>query len=365
MPQPRTSPITHACPFVAGPMITNPGLFVGRKDALRTITTRMTGPQPTSINIVGKKRIGKSSLLYHFFQTWEQRVDTSEHNRYVVIYLSLQDADCRKEPDFYKAVAQELRNRPAVRTNPTLATPLNTTTVLNRQAFSSAIEKWQAANVLPVLCLDTFEALLDKPQDFPNDFYDNLRSLMNKSALMLVIASTDPVKQYAQKKRLTSDFFNVGQTEILGLFTEEEVNELVRLPARDGNNLQAILGITEQQLARKWAENHPYLLQLASIYLWEASQQSKDVEWAKHRFDEQVRYVPRPRFTRQKLGLFLRSIMNIMAFPAKLVDHVGGLFNRIIQLAIGVIVIRYLILIALDTEKVAHLIEWLQNIVGW
>jgi hypothetical protein len=89
-------------PFVAAGMIEDPKLFVGRKDELRAIASRMSGVQPTSINLVGEKRIGKSSLLYHFFQTWEQRV--SDPNRYVVIYLSLQNVQCHREENFYLLV---------------------------------------------------------------------------------------------------------------------------------------------------------------------------------------------------------------------------------------------------------------------
>ena len=61
-------------PFMAGPKITDPRLFVGRNEELHTIASRLTGEQPVSVNIVGRRRIGKSSLLYHFFQTYEQRV---------------------------------------------------------------------------------------------------------------------------------------------------------------------------------------------------------------------------------------------------------------------------------------------------
>lgn len=68
---------------MAGPMLEDPRLFVGRNNELHAIASRMSGVQPTSINVVGEKRIGKSSLLYHFFQTWEQRVQ--DPNRYVVI----------------------------------------------------------------------------------------------------------------------------------------------------------------------------------------------------------------------------------------------------------------------------------------
>jgi hypothetical protein len=95
---------------------------VGRKDELRAIASRMSGVQPTSINLVGEKRIGKSSLLYHFFQTWEQRV--SDPNRYVVIYLSLQNVQCHRETDFYQAIARQLLHFPRVATNPALSDPL-------------------------------------------------------------------------------------------------------------------------------------------------------------------------------------------------------------------------------------------------
>ena len=60
------------CPFYAGSMITDPQFFVGRREELDFITSRLMAAQPTSINVVGERRIGKSSLLYHFFQTYEQ-----------------------------------------------------------------------------------------------------------------------------------------------------------------------------------------------------------------------------------------------------------------------------------------------------
>ncbi|WP_232288166.1 hypothetical protein [Nodularia spumigena] len=81
----------------------------------------MSGVQPISINIVGDKRIGKSSLLYHYFLTWEQRVPNP--SRYVVIYLSLQSAVCQGEVNFYLAVARELLKFSTVATNSALSDP--------------------------------------------------------------------------------------------------------------------------------------------------------------------------------------------------------------------------------------------------
>ncbi len=67
-----TSGALPSNPFVAAGMIEDPRLFVGRKDELHAIASRMQGDQPTSINIVGEKQIGKSLLLHYFVLTWQQ-----------------------------------------------------------------------------------------------------------------------------------------------------------------------------------------------------------------------------------------------------------------------------------------------------
>ncbi len=101
------------CPFVAGAMIRDPRLFVGRKAELRNIAARMQGAQPTSINVVGERRTGKSSLLYYLFLTGEQRV--RDPARYVLAYVSLQDARTRTESAFFRTIAgalQKIRSFP-------------------------------------------------------------------------------------------------------------------------------------------------------------------------------------------------------------------------------------------------------------
>jgi len=212
-----TSGSPPSCPFVAGSKIEESWRFVGRKDELHAIATKMSGVQPTSVNVVGDKRIGKSSLLYHFAQTWEQRVP--EPSRYVVIYLSLQDADCHTEEEFYQAVAEALLSRVSVwklrLRNPLKAKPLH------RQAFSDAIKQWKHEGVLPVLCLDDFETLLKRTEEFDNGFYDNLRSLMNDNALMLVVAFRKELSVYGSEYRLVSFVFQPGSRSQAGQLTTD------------------------------------------------------------------------------------------------------------------------------------------------
>ncbi len=276
-------------PFVAGGMLENPQLFVGRKDELRTIVSRMSGVQPTSVNVVGERRIGKSSLLYYFFQTWEQLVPNPSH--YVVIYLSLQSVSCQREEDFYLAVAQELLSRPVVQTKPILTNALEVRP-LNRMAFSAAMAQFENQGLLPVLCLDDFKTLFEYPQEFNNGFYNNLRSLMDSNKLMLVIASRKELDFYSRRHQLTSSFFNLGHVLKLGEFTTEEVKDLVRLPASTVTNTQAALSIDEQRLTQQLGGHHPFWLQLAGFLVCEARQLGKNKNWVKKRFAQQSRRSP-------------------------------------------------------------------------
>ncbi|NER39950.1 MAG: ATP-binding protein [Oscillatoria sp. SIO1A7] len=282
------------CPFVAGSALQNSQSFVGRQEALDSITSRSAAAQPTSINVFGKRKIGKSSLLYRFCETYEQRVQRYGRNpsEFVAIYLSLQDAQCNKEANFYKAVADKLLQRPSVQGNQDLTAPLSGGS-LDRQSFAGAMYKWKARGVLPILCLDKIEELFQRADEFDNGFYDSLRSLMDGNALMLVITSEQRLDVYSRKRGLTSDFFNVGHVVHLLELTELEAGDLVRLP--DPNN--PALSPEKQQLALDWGGRHPYLLQLAGFWLWEArQQQDRPIRWAKQKFNEQAQRFSRPRF---------------------------------------------------------------------
>lgn len=329
-----TSAPLSTCPFVADSMITDPQHFVGRKAELQLITDKMSAVHPVSINVVGRQRIGKSSLLYHFFQTWEERVENP--SRYVVIYLSLQEARCQSENGFYQAVGRQLWSRPAVLRNPSLSEPL-TVKPFNRLAFSAALGNWKRQGVLPVLCLDEFGPLFRYPQEFDNGFFDNLRSLMESHVLMLVVASHRKLDFYGRRHEFTSAFFEMKQVLQLGEFSHEEVKLLLRLPASTVVGATPALTAQEQRLAQQLGGRNPFLLQLACSYLWEARQLGRDPKWAKAQFEAAARQVPRAFWKMSpQLTYFLR----------------------------GVAVVVILSVIGLVVLNQAQLLEWMRSLVG-
>ncbi len=333
--------IRPANPFVASSRLEDLQLFVGREEELGAIAERISDLKFTIVNIVGARRIGKSSLLYHFYQTWEQRV--KEPQRYVVIYLSLQEADCQTEIGFYQAVAIELLNRvPSSRLQAALSVR-----PFNRQAFSEAMTKCKEQNVLPILCLDGFEGWLRYPQQFNDGFYDNLRSLMDSSALKLIISSCEGLGYYAHQHWFTSSFFNVGHTIPLGKLTKEEAIKLVALP--NVNSTLAALSPNEQDYALLWGNNYPYLLQLAGWYLWEAHQQNRSLNWAKQQFAQNNVLKSELNFWEQRL---IRLLLKMPKNLSLLVNRFSTKVSDFSEWVIGIGIIFVVIL------TVVGVLEW-------
>ncbi len=324
-------------PFVAGAKITEPRLFVGRKKELQAITSRMTGVQPVSVNVVGRRRIGKSSLLYHFSQTYEHWVP--EPTRYVVIYLSLQDARCQTKDGLYQAIARQLWHHLTVQRNPALIEPLRVKP-FNRLAFCAAMGQYKRQGVLPVFCLDEFGPLFRHPDEFDNGFFDNLRSLMESSVLMLVVASHRKLEFYQRRHKLTSAFFKLWQVLTLSELTEQEAQVLVCLPASTIAGATAALSMQEQRIVRQWGGRHPYLLQLAASLLYEGRQLGRDVGWAKAEFEKEARRVPKP-------------IWNFPKPKGSLVISVGG-----------VIILILIVLVVISVMNQTQVGELVRKVLG-
>jgi hypothetical protein len=350
-----------ACPFVPGPKIEDPRLFVGRREELRAIRTRMTGAQPISLNIYGERRIGKSSLLFHFFQT-----NAEDPNRFIVAYISLQDSGCATQAGFYAACANALLARPAVSGNAALATPLRAQP-MDAAAFGGAVRAWKQQGVLPVLCLDEFEALMERAGQFDNDFFNHLRALMDESALMLVIASLEPLDVYQKQHKLTSRFFNLGHVQRLGRLKADEAQALARLPAGAVPGAQPALNDEEQRLALRWGRQHPYLLQLACSKLCEARQTNRDYTWAKREFDAQAARMIQPAAGAQRhLRRWWRPLRWLLVdVPMRvggLAKHIGLVWNDVVTWAVGagIIVLAAAVLARLISgEQAVKIICWL------
>jgi len=353
-----------ANPFIVGPPIKDPRFFVGRKDELQSIINCMDGAQPTSINIVGERRIGKTSLLYHLERVWPQKV--RDPGRFVFVFISMQRNGVRKKRGFFNVIAQKLLNQPSVGSQPDLVNALKNSS--NGAAFADAMTVFDGKGLLPVLCLDEFETLFKAPKEFDNTFYEGLRSIMDRSRMVIVAASPIPIKAYKRQQAITSTFFNQGRTEILRGLEEDGIRDLLRLPASTVPGTHPVLSDDEQKWAREWSgTTHPFFLQMAAYELCEARLHNKERAWAKKRFGEKAREYD--LWGLKRPGLLLRCLRMIFI---KLPNWIGGVVRRtgteidnMTNWIMGWLLIIILVLIIFGAIKPDELVERGREIIGF
>jgi hypothetical protein len=232
-------------PFTVRGMIQNPNEFIGRKTEISHIVARLKTMQ--SCSVVGERRIGKSSLLYHLFQTGNERLGDE---KFRFVYIELTDASAQTVVDFLQTVLQALDL-------PTNSIKDDNKPNRNLVAFDNAIKTLVSEGVKVVLCLDEFEGLFFNPQEFSDGFFNHLRSMINQRRLALVTASRQPLEVYAIEEKLTSPFFNLLSVTELGNFTHEEAETFI-------DYYQSIAQFDQKELEfiNWYSDPHPIKLQI-------------------------------------------------------------------------------------------------------
>lgn len=358
-------------PFYAGATISDQRYFVGYQSQLDTITVRAVSALPTSINVIGKNRIGKSSLLYNFCQTYEERITSraKDPRNFLAVYISLQQGNCQSKSGFYRVIAEELAKILQPRFNwfrqpKKLLQDLKKTS-FDTDSFYEAMIQFREVGILPIICLDDIESLFQQPEEFDNGFYDSLRSLMDKSALMLIIASDKSLKVYSKQKKLTSSFFNVGQVIKLEGYSQFEAGDLVRLPQTIISEQEAALSEAEQKTALEWGGKNPYLLQLAGLYLWEAKKSNENTAWTRKKFESQVQGISSRHSIRGKCWRFIRWLFwRIPVRLGRAIYFIGSNFGEVANGILGLIMIGLIIFVCLGILPIQDLLKAILDAIG-
>lgn len=223
-------------PFTQRGTIRDPDQFFGREAKLNQIFDRLKTMQ--SVSVVGERRIGKSSLLYHVSQTGRQRLGTDVH----IAYTDLPDVT--DEPSFYRRVCQELG--------------------AEGRSYSDLERAVRDRKV--VACLDEFEKVAGQPV-FSRGFFDTLRSLVQSGNFVLIVATQHSLADLCRSGQIaTSPFWNIFARVDLGLFAQKEAEDFIH--TRFG---AAGVSVSEEEVARvlQLAGSFPFFLQLACYHLFE------------------------------------------------------------------------------------------------
>ncbi|HEX4947104.1 MAG TPA: AAA-like domain-containing protein [Blastocatellia bacterium] len=232
-------------PFTNRGPVTNPEDFFGRKEELATILSRLQSLQ--CVSIVGERRIGKSSLLYHLSQTGTAQLDDK---RYHFAYCSLQDAHYQSLPGFCATILKRLGMEGD-------AITANQSPAENLIAFTDLLEAASERDERLVICLDEFEETFKRPAEFGNGFFEHLRSQLELSKFVFVTASREPLQKLKLDGKLTSPFDNIFTKVELGDFTAEEAAEFIAHYDAQVNFTDA-----ENRFIASYFELHPLRLRI-------------------------------------------------------------------------------------------------------
>lgn len=235
-------------PFTNRNMIRKEAEFVGRTRELNDIFPRLqTG---NCVSIVGDRRIGKSSLLYHIYLTGQQRLGSN----YKICYLSLHDPTMKKPHGFAKGIL-------AAAEVPFEVVPLKNHPLI----MLGRCLKQHPQQV--IVLLDEFEKITQYPDLFNDDFFEGLRHFCEERYLTLVTASRKSLKTLTNNGDLSSPLWNIFANTRLGEFVYEDHLDEVSLFLTTfwDDRLQP----TEEEMEFLIAHpsHHPLVMQVVSYQL--------------------------------------------------------------------------------------------------
>ncbi len=255
-------------PFTYGPTV-SPERFYGRKSNRADIRNRIGGFEPQSINIVGLRRNGKSSLLRYV----KERIDEFcvPEQKPLVVLLDLQDRRFRSPVGILEGIRRRIKEQVGIE-------PWQQREDNDLFYVEDGLEALRNRGYRLIVMFDEFEALGGRLEVF-QDWGDDWRAKASAGLVTLVIASKQEVSKLYQGLNLTSPFGNIFSTTVLGGLELEAWKSLMKSGDLAGD---------EMQWVNKFAGCLPFYAQMAASIIW----QYGSLELAQKQFWKQAQ----PRF---------------------------------------------------------------------
>lgn len=206
-----------ANPYQASRPITDSDDLFGRKTEFELMYQMLLSHE--SVNVMGTRRIGKSSFLRVLPQVeMQQRLFEKPvfDERYVFAYIDMESQKATTPVQFLSKVAKQFKKRG-------LEIKMD---IQSYEDFEMELEQCRDADRRLILLLDEFDCATDNAQ-FDVTFYDMLRYYQQEDLVSYIVASSRRVKEVAKSTVATSPFFNIFRFLHLGLLRDEEASDLI------------------------------------------------------------------------------------------------------------------------------------------
>jgi transcriptional regulator with XRE-family HTH domain len=306
-------------PFIYGDPVP-PEQFYGRRQAILEVKNRIGAIASQSVNIVGLRRIGKTSLLRYVRSNPTKFIEPERQP--LIVSLDLQSNPVSTPAGIVEGLRRGIMRQQGKE-------PWKQDENEDDWAVQDGLEALRGRGVRLIVMLDEFEAISSRLEQFQGWGEDWRSKASTQGLFSLVVASKRPISEMYQGLGLTSPFGNIFSTTILGRLEQDAWQKLVR----DG-----FAGSKVSETTLDWidelAGSLPLYVQMAAALLW---QESGDLIRAEAAFRMQAE--PRLRELWQGLSEAEREVAQQLsdgdrAVVAQLqrygvIRADGGLFSRV------------------------------------
>jgi hypothetical protein len=233
------------------------------------------------VALVGPRRIGKTSLLFHLADPAIHSDQGLSPDEYVFAYLDGEELTELDAGQIRRAMVEELVDALGVGRQEKEDVDEIPLVVLSEgplayRAFRQAVRQLTQRDLKLIFCFDEFECLGANPHLEPS-FFSSLRGLAGQFDVAYVTASKVMIHDlaYAHADTLSSPFFNTFGHLHLGLFSDDNAYRLIEQLAAKAN----VPSLSElSDFIIELAGPHPLLLQIGGFHAFELWQ-VRDGKW--------------------------------------------------------------------------------------
>ncbi|MEW6716987.1 MAG: AAA-like domain-containing protein [Chloroflexota bacterium] len=276
-------------PFTYGNPIKDPTRFIGRKAEIRQIVNRLLSSAHESTSIVGERRIGKTSLLYHLSNPHVAAMLGMAPEKYCLVYVDFQGLTDITPKRFWQRVLKKMSRSLCNENLVPVIQNISEQDEFDLFDLEDLFQDMTDRGLTTVLLMDEFEYVTQNP-NFKGDFFGGLRALAIHHGLALVPATRRELVDLCHSDEIKgSPFFNIFANVVLRTFTRTEVDEMLMGYAGGG---ERAFTIEERDFIWSLGGGHPFFVQMAGYHLVEGKLQGLSGgtlnQFAMTNFDQQA-----------------------------------------------------------------------------
>ena len=257
-------------PFTFGNPIKDPSRFHGRESEIRQIVNRLLSSAHESTSIIGERRIGKTSLLYHLSHPEVSTRLGLTPDKFCLVYADFQGLTDITPTRFWQRILKKMSRSVCDESLKPSIEKLGGQESFDLFDLEDLFESTQDKGLTVVLMMDEFEYVTQNP-NFKGDFFGGLRSLAIHHGVALLPSTRRELVDLCHSDEIKgSPFFNIFANVVLRPFPRTEAASLV-----DGylSSLEEAFSPEEKEFILRLGGGQPFFLQIAGHYLVDAKSQ--------------------------------------------------------------------------------------------